>query len=371
MTSAMTDAMTDAMTGAKSRFRGFFVVEGVLQRVRVASVAVVVVALVAGGFLAWRKTHELPSDAAFKYGDTVVSIKKLDQRIHVLGALYGVRQPTDSDKQDKFRRSAAQAYAMTLILDKAASDDGVVISDKSARDTLEQMLASELGDNPQRSFDALLTKYGVDEGDVLLEIKRQQAIATLFRKVTRDASAKPSSAAVASYFKQHATDFGVPARRHLLNIVVKTRADAATVLKATRTEDFRALARKYSLDDSTRSRGGDLGNVSKDQLADAYAKAAFSAHPGSAFGPVRTAHGWNVGIVVSSTAARPAVLAKVRSRVSANLRSERALDAWRKWLADKVADAHIQYADDYRPADPDALPAIQGLPTTAAGGAAQ
>ena len=347
--------------------RGLFVVDGALQRARVA-VAVVVAALVAAGaVLAWNKTHGLPSDAAFKYGDTVVTTTALDQRIHVLGALYGVKQPSGSAKLATFRKAAAQADAMTLILDRAAAKEGIVISDKSARDTLTQMMGSQLGDDPQKSFDALLTQFGVSEDDVLQEVKRQQAVALLFRKVTKSASGVPGSADVASYFKEHRADFAVPPRRHLLNIVVKTRADTVKVAKAAKGADFAALARRYSLDDSTRAEGGDLGTVSADQLDDAYAKAAFAAGDGAVFGPVQTSHGWNVGKVVGVVPGRAVTLAKVRSQVVTNMRSERALDTWRSWLSKQVADADIQYADDYRPKDPKALPSMAGLPSGAAG----
>lgn len=348
--------------------REWFVVDGVLQRARVAITVAVVIALAAAGAVAWRKTHDLPSDAAFKYGGTVVTIHDLDQRIHALGALYGVKQPTDASKVDAFRRAAAQADAMTMVLDKAAADDGIVISDKSARDTLTQMLGTQLGGSPQKSFDALLTKFGVSEDDVLLEIKRQQEIALLFRKVTKDASAVPSAADVTSYFQQHKADFAVPPRRHLLNIVVATRAQAVRLLALARTSDFASLARRYSLDDSTRSKGGDLGTVTRAQLAGAYAKAAFAARPGQVFGPVRTSHGWNVGEVLGTTPGRRVTLAKVRSQVITNMRSERALDAWRSWLSQQIADAHITYADDYRPTDPTALPSMAGIPTSSGAG---
>jgi peptidyl-prolyl cis-trans isomerase C len=351
--------------------RTFFVLDGVVQRVRVAVTVAVIAALAAVGVVAWNKTHGLPSDAAFKFGGTVVTTSDLDQRIKVLGALYGVQQPTDSAKVDKFRRAAAQADAMTLILDKAATSAGIVISDKSARDTLTQMLGSQLGSDPQQSFDAILTKFGVSENDVLVEIKRQQAIALLFRQETKSASGVPSSSDVATYFQQHTSDFSVPAKRHLLNIVVKTRADAATVVRAARVDQFSALARRYSLDDSTRSKGGNLGTVSATQLAGAYAKAAFAARIGSVFGPIKTSHGWNVGKVVSGTAGRAASLATSRAQVIANMRSERALDAWRSWLTAQVTAAHITYADAYRPADPNALPAIAGVPTASTGGTGQ
>lgn len=337
------------------------------RRQRIIAAVVVVALLGAAGFFAWHRSQALPDDAAFKYGDTVVTTAALNERVDVLGALYGVQKPTDAAQLDTFQRAAAQANAMTLILDDAAADAGIVISDKAARDTLSKMLSQQLAGDPQQAYDALLTKYGVSDADVLLEVKRQQSIALLFRQVTKDVTGAPSDADVTAYFEQHKAEFATPPRRHLLNIVVGSRADARRIARIADASNFKSLARQHSLDDSTRESGGDLGSVAVADLDDAYAKAAFAAARNSVFGPVKTSYGWNVGLVLGATKGRPANLAKIRSTVVANMQSERALTAWRDWLGQRIKDAGVRYADAYRPSDPDAVPAIQGVPGQGSG----
>lgn len=324
-------------------------------------VALVVLALVATGcWFGWQRLTALPDNAAFSYDGEVETISELDARIHTLGALYGVQRPTDPEKEADFRRAAAQADALSLILDKAAASEGIVIADKKARDTLQKMIRTQLGSD--QAFDALLTQYGVGEDDILLEVKRQQAIALLFQKVTKSATATPSDADVEAYFARHTKTFAVPEKRHVANVVVASKGAGTKLLAQARTTDFASLARAHSLDDATRAKGGDLGTVTAADLDDAYAAAAFEAPEGGLFGPVQTVHGWNIGKVIDVQPGRAVNLAKVKPTVIATMRSERALAAWRSWLSEKVREADVRYADAYEPDDPDAIPDLKGLP---------
>ncbi|MGH3624029.1 MAG: peptidylprolyl isomerase [Sciscionella sp.] len=56
-----------------------------------------------------------------------------------------------------------------------------------------------------------------------------------------------------------------------------------------------------SIDGSTRSKGGDLGEVAEEQLQPDYAKVAFAAGNGEIFGLVKNNYGWNIGRVSAST----------------------------------------------------------------------
>lgn len=130
-------------------------------------------------------------------------------------------------------------------------------------------------------------------------------------------------------------------------------------------EDFGSVARRMSLDGSTRESGGDIGHVSADQLDAGYAKVAFAARPHEPFGPAQTEHGWNVGVVESVVPPKPAVFAEVRDDLRLQLQSERALEAWRSWLTTEIKAAHVRYADAYQPADPDAAPSFVPTPPAA------
>lgn len=326
---------------------------------KTVGVVLVLAVLVAGAVLGVRELRDLPDDAAFEYDGTVVTKDDLDERVEVLGALYGIKEPGKKDGRAAFRRDTAKAVAVSMVLDDAARDKGVAVSDKRARDTLDQMVASQLGADPREAFTELLADFGVTEAAVLDEVKRQQAVALLFEKITKDAAADVTAADARDYYEAHPDRFMTPEGRELRNIVVRTDKDAQVVVqRARKGEDFAALARANSLDDATRDQGGALGVVPASSLAGDYAKAAFGARSGAVFGPVRTQFGWNVGQVVRIVPGKEPTFDQVEDQALDVVRSERALETWRDWLEGRIKKADVEYADSYRPEDPNEPPAV-------------
>lgn len=336
------------------------------------AVGVLVLAVVAAGALIGVKHFSgLPDDAAFEYRDTVVTKAALNDRVEVLKALYGIKEPADSDGKDDFRRATAKAVAVSLILDHAADEREIVVADKAARDTLAKMVNQQLGPDGTSEFTKILGEFGVNEDQVLSEIKRQQSIARLFQDVTQDAVASVTPAVVKAYFDDNAARFATPEQRRIRNVVVATRAEAKNLLDRLGSgAGFASLAKQTSLDESTRSSGGDLGTVAVADLETSYGHQAFSTPDGGIFGPIETSFGWNVGQVVTVTPGRPAVFDEVSSAVRDVVRAERAMDAWRAFVADEIKRADVTYADSYRPDDPDAPPTDfeqPGVPSVAPG----
>ena len=333
---------------------------------KLAKILVLAVLPLGGAGVALAVTHArdgLPDGAAFQIGGTVVTTAELDRQAGLLEALYGIKKPADD--QGAYQRDIAKAVAVGMVLDRAAADEGIVVPDKAARDTLATMVDKQLGGTDgQREFTALLGQYGVTEDDVLAEIKRQQNIARLFQNVSTPAVTGVTDADAQQLFETDPARFATPEQRQLRNIVVATRQEASQLRALlTRGADFASLARQHSLDDATRAHGGSLGWVSAEQLDPAYAAVAFAAGAHGVVGPVQTQYGWNIGQVVAiRPSVRPA-FADVKTDVLDALRSERAMAAWRAWIIAQIRDAHIEYAPDYRPADPDAPPPGLGEPT--------
>jgi peptidyl-prolyl cis-trans isomerase C len=326
---------------------------------RKALAAVVTVLAVAGvSLLVHHRLTALPADAVLRYDDQVVTKADLKEHVDTLNALYGVTEPEKGDALDTFNRDVAKSVAVALVLDRAAKDEDIVVSEKSARDTLATMLDTQLGADPQKAFQDILTEFGVSEDDVLLEIRRQQAIARLFKTVTQDTVDAVTPEDARAFFDEDPDAFTVPEKRRIVNIVVASREEAQRLLASLdKGASFTSLARTRSLDDATRDKGGLLGTVGAADLEDNYATAAFAAPEGASFGPVQTAYGWNVGRVTAIVPARQQAYDAVADDALDAVRSERAMKTWRSWLADRIKDADVEYADAYRPAHPDEAPA--------------
>jgi parvulin-like peptidyl-prolyl isomerase len=322
---------------------------------RIGVVALAVLAAGAVANIVVDQAAALPAGAVYRMAGEVMSQPEFDRRLHLLSAMYGVQAPADAAAKDKFDRDAAKAVAVTDLVDAAAKERKIVVADKAAQDQLDTVIQKSPGGRD--AFVSQLGTLGLSEADVLAEVKRTIASSQLFDQVTAKVPATTEQE-VQQYYTGHVKDMATPESRHLRNVVVADEATAQDVLKQARSgTDLGTLATQKSLDQSTKDKGGDLGSVSAVQLESGYATAAFGAPKGALFGPVHTQFGWNVGQVLDVTPAKPRTLAEVHDELKSEMQTSAKLTVWRSWLTDRISAAAVEYADAYRPADPDSPPA--------------
>lgn len=327
-----------------------------------------VVVVAAAALVAWR-LHDsgLPDGTALEVGGTSVTVAQVDDRIDTLEALYGVKQPASGAGKSEFPRDVAKSMAVQIMLEDEAADRDIAVGDKEVSDALQMLIDQRYPDGGRRAFLAALGDMGATEDQVREEIRQQLLVSRLFDDVVSDVSVTDDE--VRSAFEERKDELGTPVRRVIRNIVVADRASADRVLRLLRSgQSFAGVASTYSLDGATRDRGGLLGPVGVDDLENAYAKAAFTADPGDLFGPVRTSHGWNVGLVERVVPSQPATFGAVEDALRKTLVAEQSLDAWRAWLKGVLEDHDVTYADAYRPADPDAVPDVDEAQLTGGAG---
>lgn len=327
-------------------------------KVTVVSVLVVVV-LAAAGALAWATLWRLPDDVAFRAGGQDVTVEELNRQMDTLSALYGMTKPQDPAQLDTYQRDFAKASAIGMVIDSAAAERGIAVAERSAQDYLGRYIQQYFGDGTgaRKAFVDALGQAGTSEPAVLAEIKRQMSAAQLFQQATADVPAV-TDADVETAFRERRDALAMPERRAVGNIVVRDEATAQQILGEVRSgKPFADVARARSADAATRDAGGAIGTLAAAQLEKPFADAAFGAQPNAPFGPVRTQHGWNVGVVSSVQPSVPADLQTVREPLRQRLQGERTAEAWRTFLGTRADDAGVRYNDDYLPADPDGLPA--------------
>ncbi|SNR82326.1 peptidyl-prolyl cis-trans isomerase C [Haloechinothrix alba] len=345
---------------------------------RAAVAAALVVALLATGGYFWLQSGRavfgtyagegvlsfvpawLPDDVAFRYGENLVTEEELDEHTDMLRSLYGISAPSDGEERQQFDKDVAKSYAVSLVLQRAAQQREISVPDKQARDTLTRFVSDRLGEGPEayNQFIQSLSEQGTSEEVVLDELKRRLLIAELSDAVAGDVG-KVTDQEVEKAFDERKEELGTPERRAISNIVVGTEDEAERVLEQVRSgTPFAEVAREVSLDGSTRDDGGDLGTVSERQLEESYAQVAFEAEQGELFGPVKNQHGWNVGRVDEIHSPEPAEFDEIKDQLAQQLRTEAALEKWRSWLGERIAEADIVYADEYRPEEPEALPTM-------------
>jgi peptidyl-prolyl cis-trans isomerase D len=112
--------------------------------------------------------------------------------------------------------------------------------------------------------------------------------------------------ALRAYYNAHIDQYKVENRAHVEHILFKTigktdaeiaeiRQKAEEVLKKAKSgANFEDLAKKYSEDDSTKPKGGDLGWIVEKQTVPEFEQAAFSAPKGSISDLVKTQYGFHI-----------------------------------------------------------------------------
>jgi len=134
---------------------------------------------------------------------------------------------------------------------------------------------------------------------------------------------------IEAYYKEHLTDFTIPEQIHARHILVGSEKLAWQILKKLKRnrDSFEALAATHSLDDSNKSRGGDLNWFPRGIMVEAFEKAAFSLKEKGLSRPVKTQFGWHIIEALGKRPAHIKSLDEARDEIHALLLQE-ALDQW-------------------------------------------
>ena len=109
--------------------------------------------------------------------------------------------------------------------------------------------------------------------------------------------------------------------------VEKVRAQARKIFdEAKKGKDFAELAGKYSQDEGTAKKGGELGFFSSKQMDPTFSAAAFALKPGEISDLVRTAQGFHIIKVEEIAEARIAPFEEVKGEIEKDIKSQGAQD---------------------------------------------
>ena len=127
-------------------------------------------------------------------------------------------------------------------------------------------------------------------------------------------------------------EFYCPRMVRFRQIVTKTRGDAKKILlRLTQGEDFRELARAYSVAPEGES-GGEVGWVKEDDLEASMGKVLFSMSPDEVSSIVETSYGFHIFDVMESRPAGKKTLPEAMVEIERKLAYEKETSFYRHWL---------------------------------------
>jgi foldase protein PrsA len=335
--------------------------------------------------------NEVPSGAVAKVGDETITQQEFDKWLNTaaqgqaqggagavpdppdfqkcvaakkkLPAPQGQEKPKDSElkKQCETEYEALRTEVMQFLIqaewvEQEAEAQDVKVSDKEIRKSLEDQKNQAFPN--EKAYKEFLKSSGMTEEDVLFRVRLDQLQQKLTQKITADAK-KVSDGDIQEYYEKNKKRFAQPESRDLRVVLTKTEAKANEAKQALEDGDsFKAVAKKYSIDEASKAQGGKLPAITEGQQEKAFDEAIFSAEKSKLVGPVKTQFGWYVFEVEKITPASQQTLEQSKETIRNLLRSQgqqKALDEWIKNFREDYKDK-TNCADDFRIAECDNAP---------------
>jgi foldase protein PrsA len=184
-------------------------------------------------------------------------------------------------------------------IQREAADQGIKASDseiaKSFARQKKQSFPTEKG------YKDFLKSSGMTQDDINLRVKLDLLSTKIRTKVTKS-DKKVTDKEIQQYYDKNKARFATPERRDLNVVLTKTLPQARTALAALRRgQKWAQVAKRYSIDQASKSAGGKLPNVTPGQQEKAFDTAVFKARPRQLLGPIKTQFGYYVFQVTNIT----------------------------------------------------------------------
>jgi foldase protein PrsA len=236
-------------------------------------------------------------------------------------------------------------------IEQETAKQNVKVSDKEVRKQIDAAVKQAF-QNPG-DFQKFLQRSGLTQADVFYQQRNQLLQQKLTEKVTK-AQGKVTDAQIAAYYNKNKSKFATPERRNLRIVLTKTQSRAAQARRALASgQSWKAVTKKYSVDQASKAQGGLLSGVAKGQQEKALDDAIFKAKKGRLVGPVKTQFGYYVLEVSKITPAKQQSLEQSKTSIQQILTSDnqrKALDKFgkdyrKRWKAETACRKGFTTAD--------------------------
>ena len=260
------------------------------------------------------------------------------------------------EKQCKTEYDALKTEVMQFLIQASwvqqeAEQQDIKVSEKEIKSSFADQKKQAFPTD--KAYKEFLASSGMSEEDILFRVRLDQLQQKLTQKVTEE-SKKVTDAEVQAYYDKNKERFAQPERRDLRVVLTKTEAQAEQAKQALEDgQSWKAVVKKYSIDEASKAQGGKLPAVSKGQQEKALDTAYFEAEKGEIAGPVKSQFGWTVFEVEKITKASQQTLDQSKETIRNLLRSQgqqKALDKFIKDFRQEYKD-QTDCAEDFRVAE--------------------
>jgi foldase protein PrsA len=207
---------------------------------------------------------------------------------------------------------------------------GVKISDAEVKKQFEKIKSQQFPKAAE--FEKFLKTSGQSVSDLLLRVKLNLLSQKIQQKIVKQKS-KVTQAQITKYYNENPKRFGVAEKRNLLIILTKTEAQAQKAKQEIQSgKSFQSVAKRVSIDPTSKSNGGKLPGVVKGQEEKSLDAAVFSAKPNVLTGPVKTPFGYYIFEVQTITPGSQQSLKQAEASIKSQLTATQQQSALSKFV---------------------------------------
>jgi peptidyl-prolyl cis-trans isomerase D len=230
---------------------------------------------------------------------------------------------SDADVETEYRRRNEKVKLEVVSFQADAFRQGLTATD----------------DELTKQFESNKEKYRIGE--------KRRIRYILIDPQTLRAKIVPSAAEIEQYYNQNIEQYSTPEQVHALHILFKTegkdeaavRKQAEDVLKQAKAgADFGELAKKYSEDDGSKAKGGDLNFFGRGQMVPEFDQVAFTLPVGQISDLVKSQFGFHIIKVLEKKPATTQPLATAKDGIAETLKFQRA-QAQASQVTERIAGA--------------------------------
>jgi foldase protein PrsA len=288
---------------------------------------------------------------AARVNGQVISTTQLQAQVDQLKKQYP-QMFTGTDAEGRlldFKRRLMDNLVNQALIEQAAKEKGITVSDADVQKQIDQLKS---GFKDQATFEQALKSANMTLDTLKTQIKTQLITQKLVNSFATNTKVTPAE--LLAYYDANKTQFFQKAAKRASQILFKPedKATATKVLAELKAGgDFATLAKKYSVDTATASKGGDLGWPTTSYVPE-FQAALDKLSKGQMSGLVQSPYGWHIILVTDTRSGAQQTLDQVKSQIEQILLQQRKADAYQKFLNDlrKAAKIDIVETDLKTPA---------------------
>ncbi len=239
----------------------------------------------------------------------------------------GQKAPTEAElkKQCETQYKSLQQEVLGFLTSSAwvlgeAKSLGVKLSDNEVRNQFLKIKHQQF--KKPAEFEKFLATSGQSVSDLLLRVKLNMLSQKIQAKIVKE-KPKVSQAEIQKYYNENKSRYGTPEKRDAQIILTKTEEQAKEAKKELESgKSFSEVAKKHSIDPTSKAKGGQLGEVVKGQDDQSLDNAMFAAKANELGGPVKSPFGYYLYEVKSIKPGNSQPLSKVEASIKQTLTTQ-------------------------------------------------